>query len=97
MSKQLHRIDRTSLSSIDAERLKETILSLPSDERDRVIADLKVALADRLFAQAKNDRKKTCLARIAAARETQGGRNAIELLEGSLRRAGAPSARKARR
>jgi len=91
MSKQLHRIEHiNAINVIDAERLKETILSLPSDERDRVIADLKVALADRLAAQAATDAKITALAKIAAAKETVAGRHLFELMEGTLRRGGLP-------
>ena len=66
-------------------------MSIPDEgERAKIIERLKTVALERVAAQAAVDSKKAVIAKIAAVRETQGGSNALKLLDGTLRRGGCP-------
>jgi hypothetical protein len=79
-----------SLSAADRKRLADQILSLPHDQQRELVAQLGSIVDMSAKAEGEKTQKKNVLAALNAARSDKhlGSKNALGLIDGSLRRAG---------
>jgi hypothetical protein len=79
-----------NMSAADRKALANRILELPADAQRELVSQLSGVLDKVQAAEAESSRKTKVIAKLSAARSDLhlGGKNALGMIDGSLRRAG---------